>query len=66
VVRPAVADAVPAEVGVTPADLVTVPFGRRPKIISGELRRAEARRRYLSGELTARRFDELALQRSPQ
>jgi fatty-acyl-CoA synthase len=46
----AVAAAVLAEAGLAPADVVPVPYGRLPKTTSGKLRRAEARRRYLSGE----------------
>jgi fatty-acyl-CoA synthase len=52
-VRTAVAAAVVAEVGLAPADVVMVPPGRLPKTTSGKLRRAEARHRYLAGELNA-------------
>jgi fatty-acyl-CoA synthase len=37
----------------TPAEVVVVPPGRLPRTTSGKLRRAEARRRHLAGELTA-------------
>jgi fatty-acyl-CoA synthase len=63
-VRAAVVDAVLAEVGLAPADVVAVPYGRLPKTTSGKPRRAEARRRYLAGELTVRRAAEPALERS--
>jgi fatty-acyl-CoA synthase len=50
-VRRGVAAAVLDEVGLAPDVVLTVPFGRLPKTSSGKLRRAEARRRYLSGQL---------------
>jgi fatty-acyl-CoA synthase len=49
-VRHDVAVAVLDEVGLTPADVVTLPPGRLPRTSSGKLRRAETRRRYLAGE----------------
>jgi fatty-acyl-CoA synthase len=39
-------------VGLAPVDVPVVAYGRLPKTSSGKLRRAEARRRYVSGELT--------------
>jgi fatty-acyl-CoA synthase len=50
-VRPEVVAAVVAEVGLAPAAVVVLPVGRLPKTSSGKLRRAEARRRYLLGQL---------------
>jgi fatty-acyl-CoA synthase len=50
-VRAAVSAAVLAEVGLAPAEVLTVPFGRLPKTTSGKLRRAETRQRHLAGEL---------------
>jgi len=50
-VRTDVAAAVVGAVGVRPSEVVTVPAGRSPRTSSGKPRRAEARRRYLSGEL---------------
>jgi fatty-acyl-CoA synthase len=50
-VRRQVAAAVLGEVGLRPDDVVALPPGRLPKTSSGKLRRAEARRRYLSGQL---------------
>lgn len=49
--RREVATAVVTEVGLTPSDVVVLPLGRLPKTSSGKLRRAETRRRYLSGAL---------------
>jgi fatty-acyl-CoA synthase len=43
-----------AEVGLTPKEVIVVPYGHLPKTTSGKLRRAEARRRYLAGELNGR------------
>jgi len=54
IVRHAVASAVVAEVGLAPADVLTVSYGRLPKTSSGKLRRAEARRRYLAGGFESR------------
>ncbi|MGH3681644.1 MAG: hypothetical protein ACRDT2_15540, partial [Natronosporangium sp.] len=48
---PAVSVAVTAETGMRPANVVTLLPGRLPRTTSGKLRRAEARRRYLAGEL---------------
>jgi fatty-acyl-CoA synthase len=53
--RKAVALAVAAQVGLAPAEVVALRFGRLPKTSSGKLRRAEIRRRYLAGELTEHR-----------
>jgi fatty-acyl-CoA synthase len=50
-IRRQVAAAVLDEVGFRATDVVALPPGRLPKTSSGKLRRAEARRRYLSGEL---------------
>jgi fatty-acyl-CoA synthase len=52
-VKRSVTAAVTAEVGLAPADVMLVPFGRLPKTTSGKLRRAEARRRYLAGDYTS-------------
>jgi fatty-acyl-CoA synthase len=54
-VRSAVTSAVLAETGVRPAEVVLLPPGRTPKTSSGKPRRAEARRRYLHGSLSAAR-----------
>jgi fatty-acyl-CoA synthase len=51
--RRAVALEVASRTGMAPVDVVTLRFGRLPKTSSGKLRRAEARRRYLAGELAA-------------
>jgi len=53
-VRRAVAAAVSEETGMRPADVVALTPGRIPKTSSGKLRRAEARRRYLCGELASK------------
>lgn len=53
-VRRAVAAAVSGEIGMSPAEVVALTPGRIPKTSSGKLRRAEAQRRYLNGELTER------------
>lgn len=50
-VRRAVTAAVGDEVGLAPNRVLVLPYGRLPKSSSGKLRRAEARRRYLSGRL---------------
>jgi len=47
----AVALAVAGEAGIRPARVIAVPPGRLPRTTSGKLRRAEARCRYLAGEL---------------
>lgn len=47
----AVTVAVAGETGLRPARVVVVPPGRLPRTSSGKLRRAEARRRYLAGQL---------------
>lgn len=49
--RRAVAAAALGESGLSPADVVVVPPGRLPRTSSGKLRRAEARSRYLAGQL---------------
>ncbi|MEU7995021.1 AMP-binding protein [Micromonospora sp. NPDC049060] len=54
-VRRAVAVAVNAHVGMTPAEVVTLSPGGLPRTSSGKLRRAETRRRYLAGDLTGTR-----------
>ena len=43
--------AVREEVGLTPAEVVTLPIGRLPRTSSGKIRRSEIRRRFLSGVL---------------
>lgn len=48
----AVTLAVTGEAGIRPAEVIALPPGRLPRTTSGKLRRAEARRRYLAGELT--------------
>jgi fatty-acyl-CoA synthase len=50
-VRRSVATAVYAETGLTPAEVVTVPYGGLPRTTSGKLRRTETRERYQSGVL---------------
>jgi fatty-acyl-CoA synthase len=50
-VRSAVTAAVVAEVGLAPRVVAVLPPGRLPKTSSGKVRRAEARRRYLTGYL---------------
>lgn len=55
VLRRAVTTAVVGEVGLAPATVVVLPPGRLPRTTSGKLRRAEARARYLSGELAGER-----------
>jgi fatty-acyl-CoA synthase len=52
-VRGQVAAAVLGEVGLRPSEVVTLTFGRLPRTSSGKLRRAETRRRYLSGDSAA-------------
>jgi fatty-acyl-CoA synthase len=47
----AVTVAVTAETGMRPARVIVLPPGGLPRTTSGKLRRAEARRRYLDGEL---------------
>lgn len=54
-VRREVAVAVNEETGMRPAEVVALLPGRIPRTSSGKLRRAEARRRYLCGELTMER-----------
>jgi fatty-acyl-CoA synthase len=49
--RRAVTVAVTAETGMRPAQVLALPPGRLPRTTSGKLRRAEARRRYVAGEL---------------
>jgi fatty-acyl-CoA synthase len=49
--RKEIAAAVVGEVGLAPAAVVILPPGKLPKTTSGKLRRAEARTRYLSGQL---------------
>lgn len=50
-VRRAVTVAVTAETGLRPAEVIALRPGRLPRTTSGKLRRAEARLRYLRGEL---------------
>ncbi|MGC4893431.1 AMP-binding protein [Micromonospora sp. DT31] len=50
--RREVAAAVLDEVGLAPTHVAVVPYGGLPKTSSGKLRRAEARRRYVAGDLT--------------
>ncbi|HEX6871711.1 MAG TPA: AMP-binding protein [Micromonosporaceae bacterium] len=54
----AITAAVLGEVGLTPSDVVVVAPGRLPKTSSGKLRRAEARRQYLAGELRSPDYGE--------
>lgn len=63
--RKAVAEAVAAETGMAPADVVTLRHGRLPKTSSGKLRRAETKRRYLAGELTEATTYENSVQAQP-
>lgn len=49
--RRSVSVAVAIEIGLTPSEVVVLPPGRLPRTSSGKLRRAETRRRYLSGDL---------------
>jgi len=54
-VRRSVTAAVAAATGVSPAEVLTLKPGRIPLTSSGKLRRAEARRLYLHGQLTSER-----------
>jgi len=58
-VRHAVAAAVLAEVGLTPAAVAVLPPGHLPKTSSGKLRRADTRARYLAGTLIPARERQL-------
>jgi fatty-acyl-CoA synthase len=62
-VRAEVAAAVRGEVGLTPTDVVTLPFGRLPRTSSGKLRRAETRQRYQAATLTGPKSQPLVADR---
>lgn len=53
--RAEVSAAVVAEVGLTPRAVAVLPPGALPKTTSGKVRRAETRRRYLTGQLEVSR-----------